>query len=552
MNLKIFNKYNSLSPEQKKEIRKDRLLIILSGILIGISFTPFPMPFPLFLFFAFIPYFFVLQKRNTLLRINQGNYLLVLILSIVTIYWVGSWQSKADPFLMMGGGVLIFFYPVVFLIPSTLYYLSSKIFKGKFILWLFPLFWVTAEFLLTLTDLKFPWLTLGHGLAKFTAFIQIADIIGAFGLSLVVLYINILLFKTAKIISERSKKYILQISLALVLFLTPVIYGAVKLSAYEESANKVRVGIIQPNIDPWDKWEVGGLNDLVKLYFELSQKCIDQGAEIILWPETALPVYLLSDSYQSTVDTIYSFLKMNNVHLMTGMPDIRFYFNKDEAPKNSKFAMDAEYYYTTYNAILLFSPDETEVQRYGKMHLVPLGEKTPFVDQIPFLGNLLKWGVGISGWNTGQDTTVFTANINSKAVKIGGLVCYESVFPVFVTHFVERDAQFLVVVTNDSWYGNSSGPYQHKEFAALRAVENRRAVVRSANGGISCLIDQRGITIKETEMFTRDYLVVDVSLNDEKTFYTKNPFIFPVLCSVFSLWIFGMNILLWMKKKFKL
>jgi apolipoprotein N-acyltransferase len=237
---------------------------------------------------------------------------------------------------------------------------------------------------------------------------------------------------------------------------------------------------------------------------------------------------------------------------MTGMPDIRFYFNKDEAPENSKYAEAADYYYTTFNAILLFSPDESEVQRYGKMHLVPLGEKTPFVDQIPFLGDLLKWGVGISGWNTGQDTTVFTAEINSKKVKIGGLVCYESIFPVFVTHFVDRDAQFLVVVTNDSWYGNSSGPYQHKEFAALRAVENRRAVVRSANGGISCLIDARGITIGETKMFTRDYLVVDVSLNDEKTFYTKNPFIFPVLSSVFSLWIFGMNILLWMKKKFKL
>ncbi len=541
-----------LSVEEKRERRNDRLLIILSGILIGISFTPFPMPFPLFLFFAFIPYFFVLGKRNTLLRINQANYLLVLVLSIATIYWVGSWQSEADPFLMMGGGVLIFFYPVVFLIPSTLFYLSSKFFKREIILWLFPLFWVTGEYLLTLTDLKFPWLTLGHGLAKFTAFIQIADIIGAFGLSLVVLYINILLYKVAHKFSLSSKKFAIQLSIALLLFLIPVIYGGIKLSSYEESENKIRVGIIQPNIDPWDKWEVGGLNKLVDLYFDLSQKCIDNGAELIIWPETALPVYLLSGSYPNTVDTIYSFLKKNNVHLMTGMPDIRFYFNQDEAPPNSKYSEVGDYYYTTYNSILLFTPDNIEVQRYGKMHLVPLGEKTPFVDQIPFLGDMFKWGVGISGWNTGQDTTVFTANLNGKEVKIGGLVCYESIFPIFVTHFVERDAQFLVVVTNDSWYGNSSGPYQHKEFAALRAVENRRAVVRSANGGISCLIDSRGITIEETEMFTRDYLVVDVPLNDEKTFYTKNPFIVPVLSSVFSLWIIGINILLWLKRKLKM
>lgn len=552
MKIKIFRNKEPKTPERKREIRKDRYLIALSGLLIGISFTPFPMPFPLFLFFAFIPYFFVLEKRTSLLRINQGNYLLVFILSIITIYWVGSWQSKADPFLMMGGGVLLFFYPVVFMIPSTLYYLSSKVFKGKFIIWLFPIFWVTAEYLLTLTDLKFPWLTLGHGLAKFTSFIQIADIIGAFGLSLVVLYINVFLFKAAKSIKEKSGKYLLQISLAGILFLIPVIYGAVKLGNYEQAENKIRVGIIQPDIDPWHKWEVGSLNDLVDLYFNLSQKCIDQGAELIIWPETALPVYLLSGSYQSIVDTIYHFLRVNRVHLMTGMPDIRFYSNKEEAPKNSKYAEAADYYYTTYNAILLFAPDEDEIQRYGKMHLVPLGEKTPFVDQIPFLADLLKWGVGLSGWNTGQDTTVFKAYINSKEVKIGGLVCYESVFPVFVTHFVERGAQYLVVVTNDSWYGNSSGPYQHKEFAALRAVENRRAVVRSANGGISCLIDERGITLAETKMFTRDFLIVDVPLNDEKTFYTNNPFYIPVLSSVFSFWIFGINILLWMKRKFNL
>jgi apolipoprotein N-acyltransferase len=550
--LKKFSKEESVSAVQKKAIVKDRLLTAISGVLIGISFTPFPMPFPLFLFFAFIPYFFVLEKRKTLLSINQANYLLVLILSIITIYWVGSWQSKADTFLMIGGGVLIFFYPVVFLIPSTLFYLSSKIFKREFILWFFPLFWVTGEYLLTLTDLKFPWLTLGHGLAKFTAFIQIADIIGAFGLSLIVLYINILLFKAAKIIIIGSKKFVLHIIIASLVFVIPIIYGGIKLSIYEDASDKIRAGIIQPNIDPWDKWEVGGLNDLVDLYFDLSQKCIDNGAEIIIWPETALPVYLLSGSYQNTLDTIYSFLKKNSVYLMTGMPDIRFYLNEGEAPKNAKYSEAGDYYYTTYNAVLLFSPDNNEVQRYGKMHLVPLGEKTPFVDQIPFLGNLLKWGVGISGWNTGQDTTVFVTKINSKEVNIGGIVCYESVFPIFVTHFVDRGAQFLTVVTNDSWYGNSSGPYQHKEFAALRAIENRRAILRSANGGISCLIDSRGITLKETKMFTRDYLVVDVPLNNEKTFYTRNPFIIPVLCSVFSLWILGMNILLWTKKKFKL
>jgi len=189
------------------------------------------------------------------------------------------------------------------------------------------------------------------------------------------------------------------------------------------------------------------------------------------------------------------------------------------------------------------------------MKLVPLGEKVPFADQFAFLGDLLKWGVGLSSWNVGKDTTVFTLPLNNSdkdTINISGLVCFESVFPVFVTNFVQRGAEFIAVVTNDSWYGKSSGPYQHKEFGILRAIENRRSVVRCANGGVSCLINALGETVAETEMFTKTALVVDVPLQTEETFYTGNPLIFPLLSSVFSFWIFGMNILFWLKKKFKL
>jgi apolipoprotein N-acyltransferase len=202
---------------------------------------------------------------------------------------------------------------------------------------------------------------------------------------------------------------------------------------------------------------------------------------------------------------------------------------------------------------MMMKPGTRELQRYGKMKLVPLGERVPFVDQLGFLGDVFKWGVGISGWNVGKDTTVFKTSLNGKdTLKVGGLVCYESVFPVFVSYFVQRGAEMIAVVTNDSWYGKSSGPYQHKEFAILRAVENRRSVVRCANGGVSCIINALGEIETETELFTQTVLVGSVPLQDEETFYTNNPSIVPVLCSVFSFWIFGMNILLWMKKKFKM
>jgi apolipoprotein N-acyltransferase len=545
----LFGK-QELTLNEKKERRNDRLLLILSGILFGISFVPFPFPFTLLLFVAFVPYFFVAIKKHTLLKVNSASYLTFFVMSLITVFWVGSWQSAADPFLMISGVVLVFFLPCVMLINSTLYYLSRKVFKKDLSLYFFPFFWVTGEYLLTLTDLKFPWLSIGHGLAKFTSFIQIADIVGAFGLSFIVLWINIFIYKGIKSFKKNAKVGLIYFSVASSIFILIIVYGFIKISLNDYDENKIRVGIIQPNLDPWNKWELGGLDDILDNYFSLSQKCADEGAQIILWPETALPVYLLSGTYQREVDSIYSFLNKNNVPLLTGMPDFIIY--EKDAPQNAKYSEVGKYNYTTYNSILLFRPDKSEIQRYGKMQLVPLGEHTPFVDQLPFLGDLLKWGVGISGWNVGQDTTVFKFVNDKDTVKVGGLVCYESVFPTFPNYFVDRGAQFLTVLTNDSWYGKLSGPYQHKEFANLRAVENRRAVVRCANGGVSCLINKFGVTEVETEMFTRTHLVVDVPVNNEKTFYTRNPLIIPVISSAFSLWIFGINILLWMKKKFKL
>ncbi len=550
--MKFFKKKykEPLSEEQKKELRKDRVYLILSGVLFGISFTPFPFPFTLLLFFAFVPYFFVITKRKTLAGVNSASYLTFFIISLITVYWVGSWQSKADPFLMISGVVLVFFLPCVMLINSTLYFLSKKIFKKDLSLYLFPFFWITGEYLLSLTDLKFPWLTIGHGLAKFTSFIQIADIVGAFGLSFIVLWINIFIFSALRSFDDINKIAWNYIASAIAIFILVVLYGFIRINSTDISEKTIKIGIVQPNIDPWNKWELGGLQQILDNYLNLSQKCVDDGAKLILWPETALPVYLFSGAYQDEVDKIYSFINENKVSLLTGMPDFQIY--QDNPSQNAKYNSAENYYYATYNSILLLQPDKYEIQRYGKIHLVPLGEHTPFVDQVPFLGELLKWGVGISGWNVGQDTTVFKFVNDNDTIKIGGLVCYESVFPTFPNYFVERGAQFLTVVTNDSWYGKLSGPYQHKEFANLRAVENKRAVVRCANGGVSCLINKFGVTEVETEMFVRTHLVVDVPLSNEETFYTKHPLIIPIISSLISIWVVGMNVLLWLKKKFKL
>jgi apolipoprotein N-acyltransferase len=552
--LKFLSKYRiPVSQEERKQRRKEWLLLSISGIILGISFPPFPFPITLLIFIGLIPYFIVIRKRTTLSSISSATFLFSFFFSITTIYWVGSWSSEADPYLMLAGAALLLAYPTVMLIPSTLFYLARKVFPKFDALWLFPIFWVTLEYLLSLTDLRFPWLLLGHGLAKFNLFIQGADIIGTNGLSLAVAYINVLIFKSFFEKNENEKIKLKPVLIAAVIFLGLLIYGVFKVSSFSISERKVIVGIVQPDLNPWDKWETGNLGQLTNQYLTLSQQCVDEGAEIILWPETALPVYAFGGTYKIVEDSIFNFIDRNKVSLLTGMPDIIYDFDQNNIPEDSKFSEQGNYYYRTYNAVIGLNPGTREIQRYGKMKLVPLGEKVPFEDQFTFLGDIFKWGVGITGWNIGKDTTVFKIYYDKlDTIKIGGLVCYESVDPVFVTAFVQEGAEIITVVTNDSWYGKSSGPYQHKDFAILRAVENRRSVVRCANGGVSCIINAKGEILAETEMFVKTTLVGEVPLQNEETFYSKNPLIVPVLSSVFSFWIFGMNILIWMKKKFKM
>ena len=368
-------------------------------------------------------------------------------------------------------------------------------------------------------------------MTKFNLFIQIADIVGAYGLSLIILFANVFFFLAIREMFISKKYFNKNLVAAIVLIMIPVLYGITRIAYYNKSEKSIKVGLVQPNLNPWSKWQGGNLNQQLSQYLELSDAAVKQGARLIVWPESALPVYLLAGNYPFAEQTLREFVNHNNVQILTGMPDAQFFFNKEKAPVDAKPVPNSNAQYTTYNSILLFEPQNLEVQRYGKIKLVPFGERVPFLDTFPFLGDWIKWNVGISSWNVGTTQTIFKLN---DSTRVAGVVCIESIYPDFVAGFVKKGAQLITVVTNDSWYGYSSGPFQHKEIGVLRAVENRRAVLRAANGGISCVIDPLGRTIKATELFTRDVIVADAPLNDKNSFYTLYPFIFPTLASIIS------------------
>ncbi len=517
----------NLSKEKKGEL----LFAGFSGLLLGFAFPPFH--FYLLAFVALIPYFFILRKRNGLAEINKITYLFAFVFNLVTLYWVGSWTKDADPFLMLSGTVLLFFNPLLFLIPSSLYYLAKKRISENAAFLLLPFFWVSYEFLYSVTDFRFPWLTLGNSQPYFNSFIQIADVIGVYGLTLLILFINIFLFNAISSFRYNRKLADRYFTLAILIFLIPMFYS-VGSEQYDKPIGKpIKIGLIQPNLNPWKKWDAGNLEEQIQLYFSLSQKAIKEKAKIIVFPESALPIYLTSPSNRNELNRFYAFVDSNNIYLLTGMPDINF-FDSTNAPSDAKKIENIERYYTTYNAAYLFSPNKSRIQEYHKKMLVPFGEKIPLVEEFPFLEKFFRWNVGISSWNVGKGAKNF---VLKDSLRIGTVICIESIYPEYVSKFVKKGADLLAVITNDSWYGKTSGPYQHAAYAILRAVENRRWLIRDANGGISCFISPTGKVTHKTELFTRTFVVGTVYALKEKTFYTRFPYLIPFISLVVTIFI---------------
>ena len=165
------------------------------------------------------------------------------------------------------------------------------------------------------------------------------------------------------------------------------------------------------------------------------------------------------------------------------------------------------------------------------MKLVIASERIPYQEHLKFLKSFIKWGVGISSYEIGKDTTIF--NLKNKYT-FNTAICYESIYPEFFSEFVNKGADFSVVITNDGWWGNTAGYRQHLNLARLRAIETRRSIARSANTGISCFIDPYGNMLQETEIVEKVLLSGEIGINKEKTFYTQHRDLTGRLCMYLS------------------
>lgn len=498
------------------------LLGLVSGLLLGVSFPPFHVEWIAFV--ALIPFLFAIEGAESYREVLKLTYFSFLLFNIIAIYWVGGWSRQTDPFMMIGGAGLVIGHPLFFAVPMLFYYFIRKKFGRRAIL-LFPFLYLSFEYLHSITQVAFPWLTLGYSQCYNLADIQFASFTGLFGVSLQILIVNALiayaLMYWMKEPTLWKRSVLVPLSLAFLFLTVPEIYGLVVLANAKDSNFKkhMRVTIIQPNINPYAKWE-GTPAEILRTYEKETYRALPRKADLVVWPETAIPFYILLPQFGYYRDELQTFVDTTGISLLSGLPLAHYYADSSKAQPSSHYDEFMHEYYDAYNGAALFMPNIDSYQTYGKIILVPFAERLPYANHLSFLIKPLKWGVGISNWARGRDTTVFKL---SNGTRFSTVICYESVFPGYVRWFAKKGADFLTIITNDGWYGNTSGPYQHAAYAIMRAVENRRAVVRSANTGISEFIDPYGRYVgTPTKYGVIASLTETIPLNDRISFYSEH------------------------------
>jgi apolipoprotein N-acyltransferase len=281
---------------------------------------------------------------------------------------------------------------------------------------------------------------------------------------------------------------------------------------YGPRALQAQVAVVQGNVDQAVKWSPAFKTATIDTYLRLSREAIaNTDVELVVWPETALPFYPQRDQLTGR---LAAFTGAANTWLLTGAPLFTLTPQADGGELVRHF-----------NGAILLAPDGRLAASHAKQHLVPFGEYVPLRPYLPFLEPLV---VSVGDFTAGTSDEPLALG----PMRLGLLICYESIFPDIARRSVSREANLLVNLTNDAWYGRSSAPHQSMAMAVFRAVENKRALVRAANTGISGFVDPVGNIVERTGLFVETALVQRVPLLDGQTVFNRQGHLFGPACAV--------------------
>lgn len=495
-------------------------LACLSAFLLWLAWPP--MPYTSFLLFvAFVPLLFAVKAIQTSDLRKKGRkvfglaFLSFVLWNTASIYWVFNSLHAAMPLPAALAISLIPFGLGALLMAIAFwgYYAVSQVLNKTWSYAALLCFWISYEYLHQSWDLAFPWMNLGNGFAQSHQLVQWYEYTGVYGGTLWVLLANIFLFEALR---QKSRKLGL---IGLAWIIVPAVFSLIRYETYTEKINPANVVVVQPNVDPYQKYGSVSPEQQVARLIDLSQKQAQPNTEFFIWPETAIVGF--TDEEQIRANALYwqvlNFLQpYSNANVISGIESYKN-FRKDSVD-NAQYDPGLGNFLVPYNSAIQIE-NSAQVQFYHKSKLVPGVEQLPFPRFFSFFKSAFSaFGGSTGGYGKQLKPSVFYAQ---SGMGVSPIICYESIWGGYVAESVQNGAGFIAIITNDAWWGNTSGKDQHLAFAKLRAIENRRWVARSANTGISGFINQRGDVVMQSGWWVPAALKADINLNEEQTIYTQ-------------------------------
>ncbi len=285
----------------------------------------------------------------------------------------------------------------------------------------------------------------------------------------------------------------------------------------------LNVACVQANVAQADKWDDARIDSTIIPYTRLTEEAARQGAELVIWAETAIPAYIRYN--RDLMDWVRALSRDHGLPLIAGFPDARLL----PALEGEE---DGKRRYLRYNAAGLFSDHGTLVDTYGKHHLVPMGERMPFQWLIPALA---KVNVGQAEWTVGDPPAPMALATSQGEVPLFVLICYEAVFSNLARQAVREGGSVIVNITNDVWFGHVAGPLQHAALSRIRAIECGVPLVRCANNGISMICGPDGEVISSLGLHQRGLVMATIPTVARGTRYVRWG-VWPVV-GFLALWI---------------
>jgi len=507
-------------------MKKNFFLAILSGSLLAASWVTYGIT-PL-IFIAFVPLLLAdshirSHYKHTKRKIFILSYIAFLIWNIVSTWWI--WNSTH-----VGAVLAISINSLLMTLTFLLYHLVAKRSTQKLSLIFLVAIWLSFEKFHLWWDISWPWLNLGNVFSEKITWIQWYEYTGAFGGSLWVLLLNIIFYIAAKnYLTDKNRALLAKrVGIAMLFFAIPVVISYYSYINYSEKGLKpADVVVLQPNIDPYEeKYQFSNESTSEAISYFLLDK-LDHKVNFIITPETMFARNILIDELANSapVNTLKNlFLAFPQVNWVVGVSLLKFIEDKKDVTAQSNYLAEKDIWYNDYNSAFLLNYDyfrSDTLPLYHKSKLVVAVENFPYQHLLkPILGDMLiNLGGTVALKTTQSERSVFTGR--ETFGKAAPIICYETVYGEFVTDYIKKGANFLAILTNDAWWGDTQGYKQLLSYTRLRAIETRRSVARSANTGISAFINGRGDILKALPYRDFNTLRCTIALNEEVTFYVR-------------------------------